>query len=70
MGETNIAPGLLTIIKEDNVPPGQWLLGRVIEVFPGADGVVRTASVKTIRGLMQRPATKLCVLPIDNDEVC
>lgn len=69
MGNCNLTPGLLVIVKEDNIPPGQWLLGRVVEVFYGNDGVVRTASVKTVRGVIQRPAIKLCVLPIlDNDE--
>lgn len=69
VGNSNIAPGLLVIIKEDNVSPGLWLLGRVVQVFPGGDGIVRTASVRTVRGLVQRPVTKLCVLPIDNKEM-
>ncbi|XP_030746008.1 uncharacterized protein LOC115874849, partial [Sitophilus oryzae] len=37
----------LVVIKEENQPPLKWSLGRVIEVYPGKDGTVRVATVKT-----------------------
>ena len=40
----------LVLIKEDNVKRGQWPLGRVVEVHPGEDGVVRVVTVKTSKG--------------------
>lgn len=57
--------GTLVLLKEDNLPPLQWRLGRIIEVFPGADGVVRVVLVKTKSSCFKRAVNKVCVLPID-----
>ncbi|GFX47440.1 hypothetical protein TNCV_1734271 [Trichonephila clavipes] len=40
----------MVLVKEDNLPPLQWSLGRVVQVFPGDDGAVRVVDVKTQRG--------------------
>ena len=37
----------LVLIMDKSYSRGQWPLGRVVEVFPGEDGLVRAASVKT-----------------------
>lgn len=58
-----IETGQLVVVKEEGLPPQAWLLSRITEVHPGADNVVRTATVKTARGIFKRPASKLCVLP-------
>lgn len=63
-GKEAIHPGQLVIVKEDNLPPLRWLPGRVQEVYPGLDGVVRAATVKVRGACIKRPATKLCVLPL------
>lgn len=56
----------LVVIKDENQPPTKWALGRVIAVYPGADGLVRVAGVKTANNsLLKRPIHKLCVLPIE-----
>ncbi|XP_076391767.1 uncharacterized protein LOC143265171 [Megachile rotundata] len=57
--------GALVIIKEENTPPLHWSLGRVVEVHPGQDGIIRVATVRTAAGIIKRPVTKLCLLPID-----
>jgi hypothetical protein len=31
----------MVLIKDQNLPPLQWHLGRVSEIFPDNDGVVR-----------------------------
>ena len=49
----------LVLIKEDNVKRGQWPLGRVVEVHPGEDGVVRVVTVQTSKGTYKRPAVKI-----------
>lgn len=36
-----------------------------IYIFPGADGIVRTVSMKILNELDQHPVTKLCVLPMN-----
>jgi hypothetical protein len=46
----NVDVGALVVLIEDNFPPLQWRLGRVVQVHPGSDGVVRVVSVKTISG--------------------
>ena len=43
-----------------------WLLGRVTKVFPGKDGLVRTAEVKTKNSTLLRPISKLCLLEESN----
>ncbi|KAJ8929013.1 hypothetical protein NQ314_018324 [Rhamnusium bicolor] len=55
----------LVLLKEDNTPPLQWPLARVIRVLPGRDGRVRVVEIKTQSGIYTRPITKLCVLPLD-----
>lgn len=43
----NIAVGDVVLIKEDQIPPARWLLGRVTETHPGADDLVRVVTLKT-----------------------
>lgn len=57
--------GMLVIIKQDNIPPLQWCMGRVVELHPGRDGIARVATIKTANGHIKRALSKICVLPID-----
>lgn len=59
-----LEPGQLVIIKQQGLAPLQWLSGRVERVHLGADGIARSATVKTIKGSYDRPLSKLAVLPI------
>lgn len=43
----NLKPGMLVLVQDDLLPPTKWALGRMTEVFPGPDGLVRVASVRT-----------------------
>ena len=36
-------------------------MGRITDVFPGADGKVRNVKVKTFKGVYRRPVTKIAV---------
>lgn len=58
-----ILPNTLILIKEDNAPPLQWRLGRVIKTFEGKDGKARVALIKTASGEVQRSFAKICPLP-------
>ncbi|XP_055844957.1 uncharacterized protein LOC129911250 [Episyrphus balteatus] len=60
----NLKPGDLVIIKEPNLPPTKWLLGKIEAATQGTDGRVRVATVKTNSGTFVRPITKLALLPI------
>ncbi|XP_046145484.1 uncharacterized protein LOC123988783 [Osmia bicornis bicornis] len=63
---TEITVGKMVTIKEDNLPPMHWSIGRIIAVHSGTDNVVRVATVKTPTGVYKRSITKLAPLPIDN----
>lgn len=60
----NLAPGAMVILKEANVPPMKWKLGRVEEVIKGDDDLIRVATVKTQNGTFKRAIHNLCPLPI------
>lgn len=62
--EKNIEKENLVLIKDERLPPLHWRLGRVIEVHPGSDGLVRVVTLKTQQGEIKRPITKICVLPV------
>lgn len=61
----NLEINNLVLIKDERLPPLNWLMGRIVEIHPGRDGLVRVASVRTKNGILKRPITKLCILPID-----
>ena len=45
--------------------PGQWVLGRIIELHPGKNGLTRVVSVRTRAGIQRRPVTKIAILPCE-----
>ena len=51
--------GDLVWLIEESVRRHENKMARVIEVFPGADGVIRSAVIKTSDGIFRRPAVKL-----------
>ena len=65
--ENNVTPevGTLVLIREDDLPPMKWEVGRLIKLIPGKDNVVRVAVVKTLRGKYKRHMRRLCPLPIE-----
>lgn len=63
-GANNLSIGTLVVLIEDNLPPQKWSLGRINQLHPGEDGVVRVVSVKTNHGLFKRAVKGLCVLPV------
>ncbi|XP_053687258.1 uncharacterized protein LOC128736793 [Sabethes cyaneus] len=64
----NLRIGTMVLLKEENLPPLRWLLGRVIQVHTGNDGNVRVAVVKTKDGIYERGISKICVLPIRDNQ--
>ncbi|XP_050055781.1 LOW QUALITY PROTEIN: uncharacterized protein LOC126549715 [Aphis gossypii] len=55
----------LVLVNMPNQPPIQWRLGRIQQIHPGVDGVVRVATVRTEHGTLTRPIVKLAILPVD-----
>ncbi|GFY26556.1 integrase catalytic domain-containing protein [Trichonephila clavipes] len=54
----------LCLIKDDNLPPTRWKMGRIVQLCPGLDNKVRVVNVKTSDGIFKRNITKLSLLPI------
>ena len=55
----NTKPGDVVLIKEDNSRKQDWLLGRIVEVHPGRDGLVRSVTLKTKGGFLRRSIQRL-----------
>lgn len=63
---SNIQPGSLVIVKEDNVPPCRWKLARVCSLECDSNNIARVAQIKTSAGKFRRPVSKLCLLPLND----
>lgn len=61
----NVCLNELVLLKEDNLPPFKWKMGRIIHIHPGSDGLVRVVDVKTAHGTYTRSITKVCPMPIN-----
>lgn len=53
----------LVLIKEENLPPLKWSLGRIIKTHPGKDGISRVADIQKADGIVRRAFSKICPLP-------
>lgn len=59
----NLVVGDVVLLKEDSTISTNWPLARVIQVYPGKDGLVRVASVRTEKGTFyKRPVSKMALL--------
>ncbi|XP_075158073.1 uncharacterized protein LOC142231346 [Haematobia irritans] len=59
----NIRIDSIVVIRDENLPPNEWRLGRVIKLHPGKDNRVRVADIYTQKGVITRPVVKLVLLP-------
>ena len=55
--------GDVVLIRNENSPPGKWPMGRIIELHPGVDEIVRVVTLQTSSGQLRRPIVKLVFLP-------
>lgn len=58
--------GQLAVVKEDNLPPLRWIVGRITEVHPGSDGIPRVVTLRTSSGTIKRATARIAVLPVEN----
>lgn len=61
-----IKPGMLVVLREENVAPQQWRMGRILQTHPGSDNIVRVVTVRTADKEVKRAITKIAVLPIED----
>lgn len=66
--QPNAAIGDVVLVRSENTPPTQWPMGRIINVFLGSDGRVRSVDVVYGGHTYRRPITKLILLPTTNQE--
>ena len=55
------------LVVDSSVPRGSWVLGRVTEVYPDKNGLVRNVSIRTKSSTLVRPIVKL-VMVLECDE--
>ncbi|CAG9134415.1 unnamed protein product [Plutella xylostella] len=46
----------VVILKEDNIPPSKWILGKIVQKHVGPDNITRVVSVKCKNGIFKRPS--------------
>ena len=61
-GITPRESGDVIVLQEEGASVNHWPLGKIQEVPPGADGLVRVVTVKTAKGTYKRPVIKMLPL--------
>ncbi|KRY05797.1 hypothetical protein T12_15361 [Trichinella patagoniensis] len=51
--------GDIVLVGENNVPRRNWKLGKIVQLYPGQDGIVRTVKVQLAGSIVNRPISKL-----------
>ncbi|XP_011858578.1 PREDICTED: uncharacterized protein LOC105556116 [Vollenhovia emeryi] len=64
--QNNLKVNDLVLLRDDNIQPLKWRMGRVIETHTGKDGLVRIVTVRTSSGTTKRAVSKLCKLPVND----
>lgn len=59
----NLEKGTVVIIIDSQLPRALWLVGKITDTIPGADGCIRTAEVQVGDRKYVRPVSKLIRLP-------
>ena len=62
----SVAVNDIVLLKDSDLFIQTWHLGRVVEVHPGKDGLIRVATIKTARGIYRRAIHKLVPLVEDD----
>ncbi|CAB4006026.1 Tyrosine- phosphatase Lar [Paramuricea clavata] len=57
--EASIKIGDVVLISDDNVSRGRWPMGRVEQIHPGNDGLIRAVTLRTRKGTLRRPVQRL-----------
>lgn len=62
--QVNVVPDTIVLLKEDNIPPQQWRMGKIVNTYPGPDGLIRVMDVRVGSSVFKRPIHKLAPLPM------
>ena len=58
----NARVGDVVLLKEEGAMRSHWPMGRVSEIHPGRDGLVRSVSLQVGRSILKRPVHKTVLL--------
>ena len=58
----NLQPGDVVAVIDDAEPRPRWPLGRIVEVYPGADGLVRKVCIRIGSSRFDRPVSRVILL--------
>ena len=58
----NVKEGDIVLIKDENRPRNRWKLGRVQQVFPSDDGLVRKVTIKVASSKLYNKGNRLAEL--------
>ena len=62
----NLQVGDIVLLVSPESPRAHWPLGKVIEVYPGKDGYIRSVKLQVGDKQLVRPIVKLCPLEFDS----
>ena len=62
----NIRKGDLVLVIDATTSRSVWKKGLILDLFPGPDGHIRKATVKTIGGSVLKDICSLCLLEGDS----
>ncbi|XP_047020044.1 uncharacterized protein LOC124630274 isoform X2 [Helicoverpa zea] len=66
--KAELKEGALVLIKDSNLPPLKWSMGRVLRTISGKDGIARVADLQTASGVVRRAYAKICPLLQDDQD--
>ena len=61
----DIKPGNIVLEVSPDTPRGQWPLGRILEVYPGKDGHIRSVRLQVGKKQYSKPIVKVCPLELE-----
>lgn len=64
----NVHPGLKVLLHVDNTPSLHWPVGKIVQVYPGRDNLIRVVDVQTADGIYKRAISKIAVLPTQDED--
>jgi len=64
----NLKMGILILLKDNDLSAIKWAMGRITEMHPGDDGMVRMVTVQTADSRFRRPITRVFPLQVQETE--